>query len=96
MTANEFQDPYRHKAEMWCDLLTAEMRWKAERDAVTVRGQLYLEAGLPPGQLLDALKITAEQWDSRVAALRAARAEASKDREARERIARAEAAEMTL
>lgn len=96
MTANEFQDEYRASAEMWVDLLLAELHWKSERERVTTRAQLYLRAGLPLEKVLDALKITAEEWDERVHETRAARAERVRDIEARERIARAEAAEMTL
>lgn len=61
-------------AHMWVDLLTAEQRWKADREAVTIRAQLYLGAGLPLGTVLGALEIGPAEWEARVADLEAARA----------------------
>lgn len=59
---------------MWADLLTSELRWQAERHAVTTRGLFYVEAGLPLDKVLDALKISRATWYRRVADLEANRA----------------------
>lgn len=68
-------DRYQRNAEMWCDLLTAEQRWKAERHAVTTRARLYMAAGLPAERVLDALNINPGEWVARVNDLEAAQAE---------------------
>ena len=59
----------KRNATMWVDLLTSELRWKAERDAVTTRALVYLDAGMELEKVLDALKISRATWFRRVKAL---------------------------
>ena len=63
-----------NQGRMWADLLTAELQWQQAREAVTVRGHLYLAAGLPLERVLDALKVSRSTWYRRVAEVEAARA----------------------
>jgi hypothetical protein len=53
-------------SRMWVDLFTSETQAKSARHAVTERARLYMEAGLPLDQVLDALKISRATWYRRV------------------------------
>jgi hypothetical protein len=71
--------PHQRNGRMWADLLISELRWKAGREEVTMRARLYIDAGLPPGQVLDALKISPAEWDHRLQEMEAARARRAAD-----------------
>lgn len=60
-------DDMAWQARAWADLLTSEMRWKAERFATTERARLFVEAGLPLERVLDALTISRATWYRRLA-----------------------------
>lgn len=63
------------RGRAWVDLFTAELNARSAQHHVTGRALLYLEAGLPMEQVLDALKITRIEWDDRVEACGRWRAE---------------------
>lgn len=52
---------------MWADLLTSEIAAKSAQHHVTTRAKIYLEAGMPLDQVLDALKISRATWYRRAA-----------------------------
>jgi hypothetical protein len=58
-------------ARMWADLFLAELDARHATDRVTARAEFYQHAGLPLDEVLDALKLDAAGWATRVAALRA-------------------------
>lgn len=60
-------DDVTWEARAWTDLLTSEMRWKAERFATTERARLFVDAGLPLERVLDALTISRATWYRRLA-----------------------------
>lgn len=55
------------QARACTDLLTSEMRWKAERLSATERARLFVEAGLPLERVLAALEISRATWYRRLA-----------------------------
>jgi len=73
------------EVKAWADLLFAELAWKQEREHITTRAQLYIEAGLPLERVLDALKLSRSGWYKRIATVEAAQAARLADAEERER-----------
>jgi hypothetical protein len=59
-------DETTRNARMWADLLTSDIAAKSAHFHVTDRAILYIEAGLPLAQVLDALKISRPTWYRRV------------------------------
>jgi hypothetical protein len=59
----------------YADLFMGELRWKGDREMVMTRAQLYINAGLPLEQVLEAMKLSRSAWYKRVAVMEAARAE---------------------
>ena len=56
---------------MWADLWSSQLHAQHARLAVTRRAELFMQvAGLPLGQVLDALGITEDEWAARVVELR--------------------------
>jgi hypothetical protein len=59
------------QAKMWADLLMSETQARAAQHQVTKRATIYLHAGLPLDQVLDALSVSRATWYRRVEALTA-------------------------
>jgi hypothetical protein len=52
---------------MWADLFTAEAHARSAAHLVTRRALIYVECGLPVDAVLDALKLDAAAWATRIA-----------------------------
>lgn len=56
---------------MWVDLFTSNLEAESAGHRVTQRALIYLDSGLPLGDVLEALKISRATWYRRVEALEA-------------------------
>lgn len=86
-------DSIEWQTSAWCNLLLANIHATNAHWEVTERARLLLTAGLGLPRVLDALKLTAEEWDDRVRAHDEHKAENRAAADAREsaRIAEANA-----
>lgn len=51
---------------MWVDLFSTDLTAQSAVHRVTERALIYLDCGLPLAKVLDAFKVTEDQWNDRL------------------------------